>query len=302
LVMRDRARNAVARIAQLGAYMYKGICLIAIAVVALGQTIAQPDDGKPKFEVAVIKAIKEGKYIQPTGGPGTKEPSTYHCQCTVGMMLRPAFGLGGGDFVVPDWVWGKQLFLLTAKVPAGTTKEQVPIMLQEFLKERFHLTYHFEKRELPGYRMAVAKNGPKLKEAVVDPDGADQPTLATKIDKDGFPNAPGLWRMPYGSKFSQKKQTMSQVTTFVAFHAFKPVVDATGLTGEYDITLYWESDQQQIGGAAVELDNVPSNLTPAVGQTFQGALQSQLGLRLEPAKVTLNVFVLDHLDKMPTEN
>jgi uncharacterized protein (TIGR03435 family) len=200
----------------------------------------------------------------------------------------------------PDWVWQKPLFLLMAKVPPEATKQQIPLMLQALLKERFHLAYHFEKRELSGYRMVVAKNGTKLKQSVDDPEGADQPTAPAKMEKDGFPNRPGLWNLSYGSKYWMKKQTMSELATFMGSHLGgnpKPVVDATGITGQYDITLYWDP-----GGKVGTDDSDSDPVTPGTGKPLLGAIQSQLGLKLEPTKVTLNVFVLDHMDKMPTEN
>jgi uncharacterized protein (TIGR03435 family) len=195
--------------------------------------------------------------------------------------------------VAPDWVWQKPMFLLMAKVRPDATKEQIPLMLQSLLKERFHLAYHFEKRELPGYRMLVAKNGPKLKESVEDPEGEDAPAAALKTGKDGFLNLTGTLRTNSGNKYWMKKQTMSQFATFMGYNSGKPVVDETGMTGQYDITLYWDAGWQAP-------DSEPT--TPGTGHPLLSAVQSQLGLKLEPTKITLNVFVIDHIDKVPTEN
>jgi uncharacterized protein (TIGR03435 family) len=270
------------------------LALIAASIQAL--VIGQLSEAQPQFEVASIKPA-ENRLNSCAGGPGTKEPTTFHCQCFLGILLTKAFDLGPSQMVAPDWVWLKPMLLLRANVSPDATMEQVPLMLQALLKERFHLAYHFEKKELPGYRMVVAKNGPKLKASVQDPEGADQPTVATKMGKDGFPNAPGTWHMGYGDKYWMKKQTMSQFATFMGYNSGKPVVDGTGLTGQYDITLYWDAGWQT---PSADSDNAP--VTPGTGQPLLSAVQSQLGLKLEPTKVTLNVFVLDHMDKMPTEN
>ena len=68
----------------------------------------------------------------------------------------------------------------------------------------------------------------------------------------------------------------------------QPVTDTTGLTGEYDFSLYWDA-----GTPAAELDSAP---------TLIQALQDQLGLKLESAKGKVDVLVIDHVEKIPTDN
>jgi uncharacterized protein (TIGR03435 family) len=106
--------------------------------------------------------------------------------------------------------------------------------------------------------------------------------------------------MAWGTKYWAKKQTMSQFATFMGYHAFKPVVDATGLTGTYDIVLYWESTQRDASGTTS--GDTPAVSSASSGEPLLGAIQSQLGLKLEPKKVIVNVLVVDHIDKTPTGN
>jgi uncharacterized protein (TIGR03435 family) len=106
--------------------------------------------------------------------------------------------------------------------------------------------------------------------------------------------------MAWGTKYWAKKQTMSQFATFMGHHAFKPVVDATGLTGTYDIVLYWESTQRDASGTTS--GDTPAVSSASSGEPLLGAIQSQLGLKLEPKKVIVNVLVVDHIDKTPTGN
>jgi uncharacterized protein (TIGR03435 family) len=278
--------------------MSKSTHLIVAILLVRANLIGQTGKAQPQFEVASIKASDQGRIYWPTGGPGTKDPTTLRAHCFLGTLLMQAFDLKLlSEMETPNWVWQTPSFLLMAKVPQDATKEQIPAMLQDLLKERFHLACHFEKRELSGYRMVLAKNGPKLKQSVDDPEGADQTTAPTKMEKDGFPNTPGEWHMGYGNKYWMKKQTMSQLATFMGRSSSRPVVDATGLTGQYDITLYWDSGGQL---GADDSDSAP--VTPGTGRPLLAAVQSQLGLKLEPTKVTLNVFVVDHMDKVPTEN
>jgi uncharacterized protein (TIGR03435 family) len=278
--------------------MSKSLFPILIVLLARTELAGQSDDAGPRFEVASIKPSAEGRNYWPTGGPGTKDPTTFRSHTFLGVLLKQAFDLGPGQMVAPNWLWQDPLFLIVAKVSPQATKDQIPLMLQALLKERFHLAYHFEKRELAGYRMVVAKNGPKLKQSADSLETVDPPAPANKMGKDGFPNGQGRWNLGGPVvKYWMKNQTMRQIATFFGSADGKPVVDATGLTGRYDITLYWESGLQ---GGSADSDNAPA--TPGSGQPLLAAVQSQLGLKLEPTKVTLNVFVLDHMDKVPTEN
>ena len=69
------------------------------------------------------------------------------------------------EITAPAWL-NEVRFDITAKIPAGTTREQFALMRQNLLDERFKLVFHREKKEVPGYELVVAKSGPKLKEAV----------------------------------------------------------------------------------------------------------------------------------------
>src|SRR4029453_9547494 len=93
----------------------------------------------------------------------------------------------------PDWLRGARFDIL-AKVPEGTTREQFRLMLQNLLIERFKLTFHRDKKEMPIYEPALAKDGPKFQEAVEDPAPKDStvvpPPMAgspAQLGKDGFP-------------------------------------------------------------------------------------------------------------------
>ena len=288
--------------------MDKLVVILTFCIAAAGQT----SETGLEFEVASIKVRPsppngvrfEGQQI---GGPGTKDPTMYRClDCNLGRLVRTAFDLKTRQFDPPDWTWYQQLDLL-ARVPIGATKEQVLLMLQALLKERFHLAYHFEKKEVDGFQMSIAKNGPKLQESAEDPpvaEGGAVPAAPAKvaIGKDGFPARIGVSRMRTGNKLWVKKQTMDQFATWLASQAAgRPVVNATGLSGTYDITLYWGPNARRETSAA-NADGSPLAPLAAEGPTLLSAMQSQLGLKLEPNKLTIDVFVIDHIDKTPTEN
>jgi uncharacterized protein (TIGR03435 family) len=276
----------------------------AILVLSCGFAFAQPDSAKREFEVASITSsgiAPEGAiyYSSPAGGPGTSDPSTLRWErCSIGVLLERAF-----QFKPSQYDWNPQLFthlfVIKAKVPPGTTKEDMPFMLQTLLKDRFHLVYHFDKKDVQGYQLVTAKGGPKLKESVTTlPETA--PIQATAVGKDGFPDRDGFSGImgALGYKIRVRRETMQQFATDLAkWGAGGPVQDATGLAGMYDITLYWGPNSR----TAPDPLTAPAAL-PQDGPTLTTALQSQLGLKLEARKIAIDVFVIDHIDKIPTEN
>src|SRR5207247_8322826 len=113
-------------------------------------------------------------------------------------LITRAYDLKRYQYSAPSWL-DDERFDITAKVPEGATKEQFQTMIQNLLAERFKLTIHREKKEMAGYELVVAKNGPKLKESVdvPQPDGAGSATPGPppgppklNLDKDGFPELP----------------------------------------------------------------------------------------------------------------
>jgi len=167
------------------------IFAVALASVAVAQSPLRP----PQFEVASIKpsapdAVDGGMY----GGPGTKDPALFSCENTdLTSLVVAAYDIPRYRFSGPAWMRSTR-FSVSAKVPDGTTKEQFKLMQQALLAERFRLTFHWEKKDLRGYNLVVAKDGPKLTSssngpAPKDPD-APPPQGPFKNDKDGFPIIP----------------------------------------------------------------------------------------------------------------
>jgi uncharacterized protein (TIGR03435 family) len=80
---------------------------------------------------------------------------------------------------------------------------------------------------------------------------------------------------------------MEFLATMLSFQLRHPVIDATGLTGNYDIALFWD---------------LRGTSDPDAGPTLEAAVQSQLGLKLEQKKGPVDIVVVDHAEKVPTEN
>jgi len=263
----------------------------------LSSAAAQTPDPSPQFEVASVKLSQLGSgpfRMGSRGGPGTKDPGLFTCEnCGIPMLIRQAFELQ--DYQLSDQVWMRSArFNVSAKIPESATREQFHLMLRNLLTERFNLKFHYEKKEMEAYQLAAAKNGPKMKESATALDSAPL-SSEFKMDADGFPILPisrelALMRTADGhTTMRQAETTMEEFAIILTQQLGRPVTDATGLKGKYDFTLKWI--EQKAGAPADD-----------TGPDLFRALQAQLGLKLESKKSPVEVFVIDHIEKTPTEN
>jgi uncharacterized protein (TIGR03435 family) len=205
---------------------------------------------------------------------------------------------------------------IQARIPLGATQEQFSAMLQNLLKDRFGLAWHFQEKKMKGYHLVVAKDGPKLKESggAVLPAGGDQHrTGQAEAHNHSGP-------MVFGSTATWRaaNQTTVDLARVLSDQIGLPVDDETGLKGKYDISLRWSGNGEGHignhgdggwsdgaghgghdggGGAPTVAAADPS------GPTLFDALQQQLGLKLVPAEQALaRLFVIDRVAQRPTEN
>jgi uncharacterized protein (TIGR03435 family) len=151
-------------------------------------------------------------------------------------------------------------------------------ILQELLGDRFKLALHRETRDIPVYVLAIAQNGPRFQEAKADdtyPNGAKR--------RDGQPIGPGAWGWEKGQLIGQRVSIASLVGMLSSKLGGRIVVDKTGLTGNYDLSL----------------PDAPSN--ESSGLSISAAIEERLGLKLEPQTVPLPVLIVDRAEK-PTAN
>lgn len=170
----------------------------------------------------------------------------------------------------PDWAMtGYDRYTIEAKAedPAKTTKSQLLGMLQNLLVQRFELKYHLETVEKSGFALVAGKNGPKLKDAK----GEEVVTSFGDVIKP---------RLGGPINLDVQKYSMQALADILSQLEQAPVVDKTGLAGEYDFKLSWDE---------------------SAGPALTTAVQEQLGLKLEPMKVPVSVFVIDSAEK-PSAN
>jgi uncharacterized protein (TIGR03435 family) len=207
-------------------------------------------------------------------------------------------------------------------------------MLQNLLKERFQLAFHREKKELPAYAL-MTKGQPKLTESADQSDpAAAQPSSENsgqiaapngppdlsrfKVGKDGMPELPpgaqrpGILMMAMMSAngprtiLRGKQQTMAQLADNLSNLLDRPVIDITGLTSRYDFVLAFVPDPSLMMarmGPIGKGDGGPSTGAPESDDaTIFVAIQQQLGLKLDAKKLPVDLLVVDHLIRTPSEN
>jgi uncharacterized protein (TIGR03435 family) len=255
-----------------------------LACVALA--IVSATAAAQSFEVASIRSSAppgNGRFnIGMRGGPGTRDPGRFICDlCNLSMLVTAAFDVKNFQVTGPSSL-NTERFDVAATIADGATKERFRIMLQNLLAERFKMTVHHEKKEMAVYELVVAKGGPKMKESAEEPAGRDD---AGKGPTTTFSFGSGP------STYNAKGQTMEQLANMLANRVGKPVTDATGLKGKYDYSLTFARD----------VAGVPPPADGDSGPTIFAAVQT-LGLKLEQKKGMVDIVVVDHIEKVPTEN
>ena len=270
------------------------ITLLLLLTAAL--VLAQADDAAIVFEVASVKPAPPDNGTGMTtvqGGIDSKDPGqvTYRNISIMNLLGRAYGPHNSWQIVGPNWLDADR-FDVIAKIPAGTTKEQFQIMLRNLLAERFGLKLHHETREFKSYNLVIAKGGPELQPSAP---GADR-------NQDGFPilNRPGasteFSRRADGVSVARmvvKAQPVSVLLPSLSSELKGKVADQTGLTGTYDFRLEYTPFvlQQAASSANAELET-PSLVT---------AIKS-LGLAITDTKTPQDVLVIDHVEKIPSEN
>jgi uncharacterized protein (TIGR03435 family) len=202
---------------------------------------------------------------------------------SVKLLIQQAYGLKpfqieGG----PKWTdfFSDETYDIEAKAAGPVTGNELMLMLQTLLEDRFGLTYRRNQRTLPVYAMVIAKpgvRGPNL----LPPDPTDPRMYPVR---------------GAGGRINAADATMRDLASYLSgFTGGRLVLDRTGLTDHFAFTLEWAPE-------AVLMPNGERKvLGSADGPTLFQALQEQLGLKLEPETGAVEVFVIDRVER-PAEN
>jgi uncharacterized protein (TIGR03435 family) len=224
-----------------------------------------------KFEAASVKLTAHGRDAQgwSRSSLGLGSPDRLvGTNSSMAECLRWAFQIKDYQLIGPAWLNDDNAsYDIEAKAPAGTTRKEMPELLQALLAERFGLKYHREERMLPSYELVVAKNGPKR---MTPATGADAGHSSTKS---------------IGGHVTATSISMNEWAYQLARYTKMPVFDKTGITGAFNFKLDYEGDSKEEGQP-----------------TLFTALQEQLGLKLETVKRPVDVIVVDHVERIPSGN
>jgi uncharacterized protein (TIGR03435 family) len=228
----------------------------------------------PAFDAASVKVNNSSSgHTSVHTGPGSITMSNV----TLRLCLTRAYGITDPQVFGPAWM-DTDRYDIVAREPEGAPESQIREMLQTLLVERFKLAAHRETRDLPVYALVVGKNGPKLTKVEARESGGDMSS------GDGTATGTAV--------------TMVRLAGFLATPRIDlglPVVDQTGLNGAFSFTLKWTPERKLMKPDA----EAPA---PDAPPPILVALQEQLGLKLEKRKAPLEVVIVDHAERVPTEN
>ena len=248
-------------------------CALVALCIQIGNAQGSAVPTQPAFEVASIRAAAPYTEDEVRSGIANTPFSSFPTnrftarRLTLKFIVGLAYGVDQqniqGD---PEWL-DSQHYSIEAKVEGDQklTYDQIKPLLQRLLEERFHLATHRVTKLTSGYALIIAKGGPKLPPA-----------------KEGA--TPHAYILANG--LQAQSMDMAHFAPILSRPVGDPVVDKTGLTGNYDIKLSY----------------APANNPNSDLPDLFTALQEQLGLKLESQKVPVEALVIDHVDRIPTEN
>ncbi len=288
-------------------------CIAAMMVLSLSGALVQTQTiaagGKLSFEVASVKPGNPATFTPPNfpldyldtfGGanPHGRVVAEFLLEIYVAfaykLLPRSQEQKDAMLAHVPKWV-STDKYAINAKAEGDPTKDQMRLMMQSLLEDRFKLAVHFERQEVPVLALVLdkpGKTGAKLYPHANGP-ACDVPSTVFPIVCDQLLATAG----PNNAvMMGSRNMTMAQIAAGLVAtgEVTRPVVDQTGLEGRFDFTLEWTREPKN----SVPAPEVEPDL-PAT--TFQQALQDQLGLKVKSTKVFMDTLVIDHAER-PSEN
>lgn len=348
------------------ALIVAGIAAIAAPVVvgimnappALAQALPVPSDSaaRPKFEVASVKAASQmqgrglANISSRAGIPGycvqkdTFDRAQVSIRCySLGKLIWVwAFGIPPFRIVAPAWMGDAESdwsdgpkFDISAKLPEGASRDQVPAMLRDLLATRFKLATHREYREQPVYALEAAKSGLALQPASRNTDAlnADAVKAAVNSQKSEPSNMNGVQfyvtRLPnpdsrgsevwilnsprmgtvrksetgspnYIERYEASSITLDGLADLLAIAGLEPepVINTTGQQGRFQINLEMSTAELE---AVRSEPHTYADIKIARLKAARDGLK-KLGLQLERRKSPIEMLVIDNLEKTPIEN
>lgn len=273
--------------------MREALLLIILAGPALSQTWQTAAGGKMSFEVASVKPSKPDTFTSPNfpldSGDAFAAGGRFSADFPLSVYITFAYKLTltreqreSMLAHLPKWV-STDKFTIQAKAEGNPTKDQMRLMVQSLLADRFKLAVHIETEQAPIFVLTVAKPGkvgPNLRPHADGPpcDSADPEFFVCDVYSLEGKNG----RLLGGSRNTTMDLLAASLPSFGRLG--RPVVNQTGLTGKFDFKLEWTPETSE-----------------SEGPTFFEALREQLGLKLESTRGPIQTLIIDHIER-PTEN
>jgi uncharacterized protein (TIGR03435 family) len=295
----------------------------------------------PPLDKMKIKQ-EEAQGQMPRIGPRIDGSRAEYRSMTLRELMVVAYKVQANQITGPDWI-DSQRFDIAAKLPDESTKDQANEMLQSLLEERFKMTLHRETKDHPVFALLVGKDGPKMRESPPDPSAPLDTSAPLKpgemqMDTDSGPvritrgnddsatlnmGAKGTVRT-VTSRLDRSTRTIHVESSNLTMDAFatiltmytqksagRPVVDMTGLKGNYQVALDLSLPEEmamarsalpELAGAAPPAGTSADAASEPGGTASIFTSVKALGLRLEQRKAPIEQLVIDHVEKTPIEN
>jgi uncharacterized protein (TIGR03435 family) len=265
--------------------------IFSIALSALAQQAAD----KPAFEVASIKASDPNPSSPMWIGMSADAGMVRYTNITLRDCIRAAYRVRDFQIQGPQWISDAR-FEISAKLSPGAPPDQIPEMLQTLLAERFKLTLRRDSKEQSVYALIAGKSAPKLKPAETPAKTTADSQTITAVGPDGKPRPPMMFQLlPSGVRLSARSASLASFVELMSRFTERPVVDLTGIEGQFDLELAFAPETTRNVGTA-DLAG-PAEPAPSVFDAVQ-----QYGLKLEARKAPMDLLTVTHVEKTPTEN
>ena len=288
--------------------------LLFAPIVLFGQTAVPP-----AFEVASIKealplSIEHVQARQFHVGMNINGSRADYGFMSLADLIPYAYRVKRYQLSGPGWM-NETRWDILAKIPVGQPADRAPEMMQNFLAERFKLAIHRENREQSVYALVVGRGRLKIKEATAEEADVGGSLSNVRINNDGRSGvisggATGTVRVTPGPnggmQIEMAKITMADLADMLMQYLDRPIVNATELKGNYQVTLDLPTDPMLGMPAAQKLTAILGLGSFGMAADTSGAAIFQavkdLGLELKSRKAPVETIIVDHVEKTPTAN
>lgn len=276
----------------------RSVCALA-SLVAVVVAVVQSQQTE-RFEVASVKVSPPlppggARVIAGSAQPGGRWISQNAPLIDILRTVYPEYRLRG-QIVAPEWVQ-RTRFDIDARAQGEPSRMQMIEMMKRLLADRFAMKISTEQRDIEVQALTLVRSDGRLGSAL-RPSSVDCQVVAAARAKGESPKDPGgrplcialSDEQPSGLiRVSGAGAVVAHLIAMIQGAVREPIIDRTGLTGQYDVDLEFHPE---LGGLRPASPDAP-------GSSLSTALPEQLGLRLQPQKAPFTVLLVEHVE-MPT--